>query len=140
MNNDKAVDANQVKDQIEEDKKTSDANAKEPQVASEADFGEEDDGAKATDANQLDDGAKATDHVTDANQPDDGAKRSEVNTVHSKSVVDAKASESKDVVDKKNIEEKKTSAEADDQDWGNWQSSWQKKKYDQGLSHGAKKN
>ena len=113
--NNKAVDADQVKDQVDDNKK-------EPQVASEADFGEEDDGAKATDLNQP-----------------DGAKPSEDNTDNSKNIVDVKASEAKDGDDKKDEKEKKKSAEADEQDWGSWQSSWQQKKHNQGLSHGAKK-
>ena len=135
MNKDKAVDANQVKDQNEEDKKASENN-KELQVASEADFGEDQDGANqddkkvsdldSTDANSkdvLDDGKKVSDlKSTDANSEDvidDGKKASEAN--------------SRDVIDDG------SKAEKDDQDWGNWQSSWQQKKYDQGLSHGGKK-
>ena len=117
-----AANATKIKDQIEDGGKASDGN----QI---------DNGAKDTDANQLDDdGAKAT----DANQLDDGAKPSDDNTANSKSIVNAKASEAKDVVDKKGIEEKKTSAEADDQDWGNWQRSWDKKKETQSLSYNGK--
>ena len=118
-----AANATKIKDQIEDGGKASDGN----QI---------DDGAKDTDANQLDDGAKAT----DANQLDDGAKSSDVNTANSKSIVNTKASEAKDVVDKKGNKEKKTSAEADDQDWGNWQRSWDKKTETQSLSYNAKKN
>ena len=83
-NNNKAVDADQVKDQVDDNKK-------EPQVASEADFGEEEEAAKAT----------------DLNQPAGDAKPSEDNTDNPKNIADVKASEAKDGDDKKDEEEKR---------------------------------
>ena len=106
----KASDANKVKDQIEDDKKTSDANTKD------------DDGAKAIDASNKDQDDKKASDANSKDVVDDGGK-----------AVDAS---SKDQVDNKGIDSGK---DKDDDDWGNWKWTWEKKKEDQTLSHNAKK-
>ena len=123
-----------------------------PQLATEADF-EIDDNAKASDANkvkdQVDDNAKASDAIN-KNQVDDSAKAHDA--TDKDAVDDTKATDAnnEDQVDNKGIDkvattvkdkagDAKTSEDQEDQSWGSWQWTWNKKKEDQPLSHNAKK-
>ena len=149
MNNDKTIEGNQVKAQIEEDKKTTDSQSKEPDAAMEADFGE-DDGAKDGDDKEVSDAnlANPKDVTTDGNPKDvttdgnskdiidDGKKASDAGS--SKKASDAKSKH--DIDDGNKTADGDKSVEDNQGDWSNWRGSWaQHKGSDRGLSQGGKK-